>query len=138
METREYEQEFERRLLNLLKGYGSYKLIGRKLKALEEEPASYVQTGALLIPGARPDQECNALQLAQRKLWVSMREQSENLAEPLQGILPDVIPYDLTYTPKTVTEILSAVGEFVNAAAVDNSIEITDPYNLYEGDEDRF
>ena len=138
METHEHEQEFERRLLNLLKGYGSYKLLTRKISALEAEPVEYVKSGSLLVPGAKPEQGFQALSIAKSKLWVSMREQAENIAEPLQGLLPESTPYDLTYTPKTVAEILAAVGEFVNAAAVDTEETMAEPYNLYEGDEDRF
>ncbi len=134
------EREFNRRLLNILKTIGSYRLACKKIISLRGDPVEYMKSGSLVVPAEGPDKEEQALVEARDKLWDSLKEQAGNLAEPLEGILPDILPYDLTYTPSVTSEILDVVGEFVNAATVGSgdTAVVDNNYDLYEGDEDRF
>ena len=136
MELQEQEREFSRRLLNILKSYGSYRLMCKKIKALRDDPTEYIKSGNLLVPDSDPSQEETALIDARDKLWVSLQEQSTNLSEPLEGILPESLPFDLTYTPSVIVEILDVVGEFVNAATVDSGNTTPSSVDLYDIDED--
>ncbi len=140
MELQGQEREFNRRLLNILKTHGSYRLACKKISALRADPVEYMKSGNLLVPAEGPDKEEQALVEARDKLWDSLREQTDNLSEPLEGILPETLPYDLTYTPAVTNEILDVVGEFVNAATVESgdTAVVDNNYDLYEGDEDRF
>lgn len=139
METKEQETEFERRLFNILRTYNEYKIVQRKLRALAKDPDKYMLTGSLMVPTNNASQEHMSLNTARAGLWGSLQEQSQSLSEPLAGILPPRPMYDLTYTPKTIHEILEAVCGFVSAAVkLDFSSTADGDVHIYEEDVKRY
>ena len=138
METHEHEQEFERRLFDLLRTYSQYSVTRKKLEALNSNPEEYMLSGALLVPNANASQENAGLLEARASLFDSLQEQALSLGEPLTGILPENKRFDITFTPQTVNDIIGSMCEFVTAATSSFATTAVGDVSIYEEDKDRY
>jgi len=138
METHEHEQEFERRLFDLLRTYAQYSTTKRKLRALNDNPEEYMLSGTLLVPNTDASQENAGLLEARNSLFSSLRDQSLSIGEPLTGLLPEAKRFDLTYTPQTIHDIIDSMCEFVTAATSSFATTAVGDVNIYAEDKDRY
>ena len=138
METHEHEQEFERRLFDLLRTYAQYSVIKKKMHALNSNPEEYMRSGTLLVPHTKAAQEHAGLLEARDNLFASLRDQAIAVGEPLTGVLPENKRFDITFTPQTIHDIIYSMCEFVTAATSSFATTVVGDVNIYEEDKDRY
>jgi len=138
METHEHEQEFERRLFDLIRTYAQYSVTKRKLHALNSDPSEYMSSGTLLVPNTNASQEHAGLLDARNNLFASLSDQALSLGEPLTGILPENKRFDITFTQQTIKEIIDSMCQFATAASSSFATAAVGDVSIYEEDKGRY